>query len=58
LRHRGDPEDKIQQRLLLADREERAGRRLADHVVVNDDLARVVDEVAGIIAACRRRGAR
>ena len=58
LRHRGDPEDKIQQRLLLADREERAGRRIADHVVVNDDLARVVDEVAGIIAACRRREAR
>lgn len=58
LRGRGDPEDKIQQRLLLADREEWAGRRLADHVVVNDDLDRVVDEVAGIIAACRRRRAR
>jgi guanylate kinase len=58
LRRRGDPEDKIQQRLLLADREEWAGRRLADHVVVNDELDRVVDEVAGIIAACRSREAR
>jgi guanylate kinase len=58
LRGRGDPEDKIQQRLLLADREEWAGRQLADHVVVNDDLARVVDQVAGIIATCRSRGAR
>jgi len=58
LRGRGDPEDKIQQRLLLADREEWAGRQLADHVVVNDELDRVVDEVAGIIAACRRREAR
>ena len=58
LRQRGDPEDKIQQRLLLADREERAGRRLADHVVVNDDLGRVVDEVAGIIATGRKRETR
>ena len=58
LRLRGDPEDKIQQRLLLADREERAGARLADHVVVNDDLDRVVDEVAGIIATWRRRRTR
>lgn len=58
LRLRGDPEDKIQQRLLLADREEWAGTRLADHVVINDDLDRVVDEVAGIIAAWRSRGTR
>lgn len=58
LRGRGDPEDKIQQRLLLADREEWEGAVLADHIVVNDDLDRVVGEVLGIIAAWRSREAR
>lgn len=57
LRGRGDPETKIQQRLLLADREEHEGTEIADVVVVNDDLNRVVGEVAGIIDACRRREA-
>lgn len=58
LRGRGDPEEKIQQRLLLADREEWEGETLADHVVVNDELDRVVGEVLGIISACRSREAR
>ena len=53
LRGRGDPEEKIQQRLLLADREEWEGAGLADHEVVNDDLDGVVEEVAGIIDAWR-----
>jgi hypothetical protein len=29
--------------------EEEIGRRLAGHVVVNDDLSRAVEEVAGIL---------
>ena len=58
LRGRGDPDEQIQKRLLLADREEWEGATLADHEVVNDDLDRVVEEVAGIIAAWRSRGAR
>lgn len=57
LRGRGDPETKIQQRLLLADREEHEGAEIADFVVVNDELDRVVGEVTGIIDVCRRREA-
>jgi guanylate kinase len=53
LRGRGDDEEKIQQRLLLADREEGEGAAVADEEVVNDDLDRVVEEVAGIIGAWR-----
>lgn len=58
LRGRGDPEDKVQQRLLLADREESEGLDIADFVVVNDDLDRAVGEVTGIVEACRSREAR
>ena len=53
LRGRGDPEEQIQQRLLLAAREEVEAADLADHEVVNDDLDGVVEEVAGIIEAWR-----
>ena len=52
---RGDPPDKIEHRLALADEEERLGRALADHVVVNDALDRAVGEVAGIIASHRKQ---
>lgn len=54
LEGRGDPEDVIATRLAISDREERAGRALAHHVVVNDDLERAVGEVAGILARYRR----
>lgn len=49
LRRRGDREDLIQRRLAGAPEEERLGRALADHVVVNDDLDRAVNEVAAIL---------
>lgn len=53
MRARGDDEDAIAGRLTLAVQEERAGRELAGHVVVNDDLGRAVQEVAGILAGHR-----
>jgi guanylate kinase len=54
LRGRGDHEESIAARLAKAAEEERAGRALADHVVVNDDLSQAVDEVVGIVEAHRR----
>lgn len=49
LRGRGDPEDKVDQRLQKALDEEPVGLAIADHVVVNDDLERTVQEMADII---------
>jgi guanylate kinase len=53
MRQRGDPPDRIAERVKLGQEEERIGRELADHVVVNDDLNRAVDEVAGILRGYR-----
>ena len=58
LRGRGDPEERVAQRLALAEIEEREGRELADHVVVNDDVGRALEELTGIVEACRRSEAR
>lgn len=55
LRLRGDDEGVIRRRLALADAEEAMARGLADHEVVNDDLSRASDEVAGIVALHRSR---
>jgi guanylate kinase len=55
LRARGDGEEQMARRLSLGEREEAEGRRLADHVVVNDDLERAAAELAGIIEAHRRQ---
>lgn len=55
LRHRGDSDEKVAHRLELGDREAEAGRRIADHVVVNDEVDRAAHEVAGIIES-RRSG--
>ncbi len=55
LRRRGDDEATIARRLAEAEREEVMGRRLADHVVVNDDLGRATEEVAAIVEAHRTR---
>lgn len=55
LRGRGDSERQVQRRLALGEEEERQGRELAGHVVVNDDLGRAVAEVAGIIESHRSR---
>jgi len=49
LRARGDNEEHIRRRLEVGAEEERLGRKIADAVVVNDDIARAAQEVAGII---------
>jgi guanylate kinase len=49
LRRRGDDEASIEKRLLVGAEEERVGREMADHVVVNDDVERAAAELAGII---------
>lgn len=54
LRGRGDREDLIARRLAGAPEEERAGRALADHIVVNDDLNRAIEEVAAILESRRQ----
>jgi len=54
LRGRGDPEDLVDQRLRKALDEEPVGLAMADHVVVNDNLERTVDEMLAIIAQHRR----
>jgi guanylate kinase len=54
LRGRGDPEDKVDQRLRKALDEEPVGLAIADHVVVNDDLERTVDEMLTIIDRYRQ----
>lgn len=56
LRGRGDADQKVEERLRKAEEEEPVGMSLADHVVVNDDLERTIDEMLQIIAA-RRAGA-
>jgi guanylate kinase len=49
MRQRGDTDDQIAKRVKLGIEEERIGRRLANAVVVNDDLDRAVAELAGIL---------
>ena len=55
LRGRGDPEQKVEQRVRKAEEEEPVGRALADHIVVNDDLDRTVDEMLDLIGHHRSR---
>ncbi len=55
LRSRGDPADKVLARLRKAELEEPVGRAEADHLVVNDDLDRTVDEMLAIIGRERAR---
>ena len=50
LRGRGDDDASVVRRLEVGRQEIEIGRRIADHVVVNDDLDRAAAEVAGIIA--------
>ena len=54
LRHRGDRDEVIARRLAAAPEEERVGRALADHVVVNDDLSRAIEQVAAILESRRQ----
>jgi len=53
LERRGDSSDHVARRVAKAAEEEADGRRLAHHVVVNDDLDRAVAEVAGILEGYR-----
>lgn len=53
MRSRGDDEASIRRRIAVGAEEERQGRSIADHVVVNDRVDRAAAEVAGILA--RRR---
>ena len=53
LRGRGDADDKVAERLQKAELEEPIGRELADHIVVNDDLERTIDEMLDILHRCR-----
>jgi guanylate kinase len=53
MRQRGDSEELIRTRREMAAQEEAEGREIADHVVVNDDLQRAVEELAGIVKAHR-----
>lgn len=55
---RGDPDDKVQARLRKAEEEEPIGRALADHVVVNDELSRTVDDMLAIIRSRRETASR
>jgi guanylate kinase len=55
LRERGDHEDKVIARLRKAESEEPVGLKLADHVLVNDDLDETVDDLLRIIDRARRR---
>ncbi len=54
LRQRGDTDEHVRRRLELGVRELEAGKELADHVVVNDDLERTVEELEAIVERARR----
>jgi guanylate kinase len=51
---RGDSEEHVRQRLEKGVEEVRLGRKLARYEVVNADVGRAVEELAGIVAATRR----
>lgn len=53
LRGRGDPDQKVGERLRKAEEEEPIGRAMADHLVVNDDLERTIAEMLDLIDARR-----
>ena len=54
LRARGDDDESVRRRLSVGAQEEAIGRSMARHVVVNDDLERASDQLAGIIDSCRQ----
>lgn len=54
LRARGDDEQEVARRIAKGVEEQRIGRALTTHVVVNDDLDKAVSEVAGILEGQRK----
>ena len=56
LEQRGDTAEAVERRLARASMELERGPLIADHVVVNDDLDRAVQEVAGILERHRTPG--
>jgi guanylate kinase len=55
LRLRGDPPERVADRLRKADELDAKGREMADHVVVNDELSRAVEDLAAILDQHRKR---
>ncbi|MHB8505827.1 MAG: guanylate kinase [Acidimicrobiales bacterium] len=55
LRARGDDDASVRRRVELGRHEETAGRGIADHVVVNDDVDRAARQVLGILDEHRAR---
>ena len=55
---RGDPDQRVEQRLRKAEDEEPIGKALADYILVNDDLTSTVDEMLGLINQERTRRTR
>jgi guanylate kinase len=53
LRKRGDPDDKVAQRLAVTRQEVAAAESLGARFVINDELDRTVDELLAIIAEAR-----
>jgi guanylate kinase len=56
LRGRGDPPERLRERLEKADHEADLGRRLGAHIVVNDQVDDTVEQVRALIEAAREAG--
>ncbi len=55
LRGRGDSDEHVRRRLESTPGEMRAGRELATHVIVNDDVERATAEILSILEELRRK---
>lgn len=55
LRHRGDPDEKVAERLAKADEETEVAAGLGAVVVVNDLLETAIEEIRGLIEQCRSK---
>ena len=55
LRCRGEDDEAVERRVRVGVDEVATGRRLADHIVVNDEVERAAREVAGILERHRSR---
>ena len=55
LRHRGDPDEKVAERLAKAAEETEVAAGLGAVVVVNDLLETAIEEIRGLIEQCRSK---